>query len=131
MTRPPRDVPEAELAVLERLWDHGPLSRRQVADLLYPDGGPASYATVQKLLERLEAKGFVGRAGDSSGWTFRATVSRDDLIRRRLEEVVDRLCGGSLTPLLLNLVHSRPLTAEQLDELRQFVRAKGRAEKKP
>lgn len=121
MTRTPRDVPEAELAVLELLWNKGPATRRQIADALYPGGGASRYGTVQKLLERLEHKLYVRREGDSGRLQFSAIVSRDELISRRIEEVVDRLCGGSLTPLLMNLVKSRPLTEDQLAELRQFV----------
>lgn len=127
MTRTPRDVPEAELAVLEVLWRGGPTTRRQVADVLYP-GGASQYATVQKLLERLEQKGYVARSWEGGQWRFSAVVSRDDLISRRIEEVVERLCGGSLTPLLMNLVKSPGLTPEQLDELRRFVREQTRKE---
>lgn len=129
MTRTPTDVPEAELAVLELLWRDGPASRRQIADVLYPGGGASQYATVQKLLERLERKRYVRREGDATGWRFLAVITRDELISRRLEDVVERLCGGSLTPLLLNLVKTRPLTAQQLDELRQFVRAQAKEAK--
>lgn len=128
MTRTPRDVPEAELAVLELLWRGGPATRRQVADVLYPGGAASQYATVQKLLERLEQKGYVGRASADGQWRFSAVVSRDELISHRIEEVVDRLCGGSLTPLLMNLVKSPGLTAEQLNELRRFVREQSRKE---
>ena len=129
MTRTTRDLPEAELAVLELLWRDGPSSRRQIADVLYPGGAASQYATVQKLLERLERKGCVRREGDVAGWRFSAVVSRDEIISRRLEDMVDRLCGGSLTPVLLNLVKTRPLTAEQLDELRRFVRAQAKEAK--
>jgi predicted transcriptional regulator len=129
MTRTPKDVPEAELAVLELLWRDGPATRRQIADVLYPGGAASQYATVQKLLERLERKRYVRRDGDAGGWRFSAVVSRDDLISRRLEDVVERLCGGSLTPLLLNLVKTRPLTPEQLDELQKFVRAQAKEAK--
>ena len=59
MARAPRDVTDAELAVLLELWGRGPSSRRQLAEALYPRGGTAAYTTVQKLLERLEAKGYV------------------------------------------------------------------------
>ena len=38
--------------------------RRDLADALYPDGTPAHYTTVQKLLERLEAKGYVASRRD-------------------------------------------------------------------
>ena len=61
MSRSPQDVTDAELAVLEVLWDEGPCSRRRIADVLYPGGQPAHYTTVQKLLERLESKGLVAR----------------------------------------------------------------------
>src|SRR5215831_2533830 len=100
MPRPPQDVTDAELAVLEVLWERGPSSRRQIADVLYPGGQPAHYTTVQKLLERLQAKGHVVCQAESPARTFAATVSRDELISRRLRDVADKLCDGSVTPLL-------------------------------
>jgi len=122
MTRTPQDVPETELAVLQVLWERGPSTRRQIADVLYPKGGPSAYATVQKLLERLEKKGHVRRDGSAEQWFFSATLDRDELISRRLREVADTLCGGSLAPLLMNLVRARPLSDADLEELRAFLR---------
>lgn len=121
MGRTPHDVTDAELAVLQALWDGGPATRRRLADLLYPDGGPVTYTTVQKLLERLEAKGFVTQARGPEGLTFAAAVARDDLISRRLLDVADKLCGGSLTPLLMNLVRARRLTPAELQELHDLI----------
>jgi predicted transcriptional regulator len=122
MGRTPQDVTEAELAVLQALWERGPATRRQLADALYPGGGPAQYTTVQKLLERLEAKGFVARQPGESGITFRAALDREQLISRRLLDVADKLCGGSLTPLFTNLVQARPLTPEEVRELQDLVK---------
>ena len=48
------DVPDAELAVLKALWDQGEATIREIADRLYPGGETSHYATVQKLLDRLE-----------------------------------------------------------------------------
>jgi predicted transcriptional regulator len=124
MSRPPTDVTDAELAVLQMLWERGPATRRQLADALYPGNSPASLTTVQKLLERLEAKGHVTRAWQEGSLTFAAATDRDELISRRLREVAQKLCGGSLTPLLLNLVREGDLSPEELEELRQLVRAK-------
>jgi BlaI family penicillinase repressor len=122
MGRPPREAPsEAELAVLQVLWERGEATRRDIADVLYPGGGPAHYTTVQKLLERLEKKGCVRRTDSAAVRTFAAVVSRDELIRQRLLDVA-KLCDGSLTPLLMNLVRTRPLTPQELDELRELVR---------
>jgi predicted transcriptional regulator len=122
MGRTPREAPsEAERAVLQVLWERGEATRRDVTDVLYPGGGPAHYTTVQKLLERLERKGYVRMTDGSAVRTFRAVVSRDELIQQSLLDVA-KLCGGSLTPLLMNLVRTRPLTPDELDELRELVR---------
>jgi predicted transcriptional regulator len=121
MTRPPHDVPEAELAVLEVLWALGPATRRQITDRLYPGGGASAYTTVQKLLERLEHRELVSREG-SERLLFTARISKEELISRQLADLADRLCGGSLAPLLLNLVKTRPLSAGEVEQLRALVR---------
>jgi predicted transcriptional regulator len=117
MARTPQDVTEAEMAVLQVLWDGGPATRRQITDVLYPGGAPAHFTTVQKLLERLEAKGFVRKHKAEAGLTFTAKLGRDELIGRRLRHMAEQLCGGSLTPLMMNLVKSRPLTEREVAEL--------------
>jgi BlaI family penicillinase repressor len=123
MGRTPQDVTDTELAILQVLWDQGPCTRRQITDVLYPQGGPAQYATVQKLLERLEAKGFVNATNRGQPiLRFAVTVDRDELISRKLLDVAEKLCGGSVTPLLMNLVRAQSLTRHQLDELRSFLK---------
>src|SRR3954470_24627971 len=101
-------VTETELAVLRGLWAHGTQTRRQLANALYPGGGPAHYTTVQKLLERLETKGYVVSRRAGPRRQFRAIVGRDGLLRQRLRQVADQLCGGALSPLVMTLVESAP-----------------------
>ena len=121
MARTPQDVTRAELSILQVLWDDGAATIRQLTDALYPGGGTAQYATVQKLLERLEAKNFVSRDRAGSAHTFTATVGRDALIGRHLQEVAEKLCGGSLTPLLTHLVRTRRLSERERQELRTLI----------
>jgi BlaI family penicillinase repressor len=117
-----KDVSGKELEVLQALWEKGTLTRRQITDVLYPGGGPAHYTTVQKLLERLEEKGCVRSRLQGNVRLFTATVRREQLIRHRLRDVADKLCGGSLTPLLMNLVREGGLSEAELKELRQLIR---------
>ncbi len=121
MARTPRDVTDAELAILQALWQRGALTIRQLTDLLYPRGGTAQYATVQKLLERLEDKGYVRRDRQPGPHLFEAALGREDLIGRRLQEMAAKLCGGSLTPLLTHLVRARKLSPRERQELRQLI----------
>jgi predicted transcriptional regulator len=121
MPRTPQDVTDAELGVLQALWDGGPAPIRRLTDALYPQGGVAQYATVQKLLERLEAKGYVRRDRSASVHVFAAAVGRDELIGRRLRTLADKLCGGSLTPLLSHLLQSGPLSDAERRSLRDLI----------
>lgn len=118
---PTADVTDAELAVLEVLWQHGARTTRELTDRLYPGGKPAHYGTVQKLLQRLEAKRCVVRERGASPLRFRASVERQALIDLRLRSVVDRLCAGSLAPLLSHLTERRNLSAGEQRELRDFL----------
>ena len=121
MARELLELPDAELAVLQQLWEQGPATIRQLSDALYPQGTDAHYATVQKLLERLEAKGCVTRDRSTHAHIFQATIDRDEIIGRRLQAMAEKLCGGSLTPLLTNLVRSKRLTAKERREIRRLM----------
>jgi BlaI family transcriptional regulator, penicillinase repressor len=118
---PHLDVTDAELAVLQTLWDHGPSTIRRLADILYPGGKAAQYGTVQKLLERLEAKGCVGR--DRAPWphVFSSAIGRNELIGWQLRQTAEKLCGGSMTPLLIHLLHTEQFSAHERQELRSFL----------
>src|SRR3954471_18739502 len=121
MARTPRDVTEAELAVLRTLWDQGPASVRTIAAELAAGGPSVQPATVQKLLERLEDKGWVARDRTGPVQLFAATADRDDLIGRRLRGIAEELCEGALTPLLSHLVQNERLTPADRQALRDLI----------
>ena len=129
--RPVEDVTDTELAILQVLWDQGETTRRRITDMLYPGGDEVHYATVQNLLGRLERKGFVRSARDGNVLVFTAIVGRDELIRRRLQGLADKLCGGAVGPLVMNLIRSRPLSAAEVEQLSTFLREQRRRLKPP
>ena len=120
-----QSVTQAELGVLEALWETGAVGEtaatvRQLADRIYPGGTATEYATVQKLLQRLKDKGWVRRVRGRSPIEFVARMGRDALVARHVEDVVDRLCAGSITPLLTHLAR-RELTAGDRAQLEAFL----------
>jgi BlaI family transcriptional regulator, penicillinase repressor len=121
MARPAMDITESELSVLRILWDRGPATIRQLTDVLYPSGAAAQYATVQKLLDRMEAKGFVARDRSLYVHVFAAALDRDELIGRRLRSLAETLCDGSMTPLLTHLARAKDLTDEDRSALRAII----------
>jgi predicted transcriptional regulator len=121
MVQSQSDVTEAELAVLEILWERDTATVRQIAEAIYPQCTNSEHATVQKLLDRLKSKGCVDRNRTVWPHQFFATVKREQLIGRRLESMAERLCGGSLQPLLTHLVSNTKLSAEDRRSLRALL----------
>jgi predicted transcriptional regulator len=115
------EVTEKELAVLQQLWERGPSAIRPLTEAVYGDTSSASYATVQKLLERLEAKGCVKRDRSAMTHVFHAQLSREEYIGGRLKAMAEKLCGGSLTPVLTHLLQTETLSAEERKALRRLL----------
>jgi BlaI family transcriptional regulator, penicillinase repressor len=121
MTRKARDVTEAELGVLQVLWNHGSRTIREITAILDAPNQDVYYATVKKLLERLEMKGFVRREPKGIAYLYAATVGRDELVGERLRVLSDSLCDGSVTPLLTQLAQHERLNKKQQAALMALI----------
>ena len=88
----------AELAVMELLWQTDRTTARQIRERLYPDADKAQHGTVQRLLQRLEDKGYVARDRSLFVHLFSAAVSRQTYAGTQLESLafqVDLRVGGA------------------------------------
>lgn len=129
MARDKQDITEAEMAIMQVLWRRAAegeaspgVSTRQIADELYGGrAGVAQYGTLQKQLERLEAKGFVWRDRSLFVHLFSAAIDRNELVGRRVREMADQLCEGSIAPVLSHLFKAKPLSAEERQALRDLI----------
>ena len=121
MPRPAQDVTDAELAILETLWDRGSATVRELTEKLYSEYSSSQHATVQKLLERLEGKDCVRRNRGTWPHVFEAAIDRGSLIDRKLQQTADKLCDGSIQPLLTHLVKGGKLSAEERESLRTLL----------
>ena len=121
MVKPPKDVTAAELAILEQLWQRESATVKELSQSLYGASTASDIATVQKLLARLETKGFVTRDRDRWPHQFRATIERDELISQRLQATAEELCDGTLSTLLTHLVRSKQFSSRQRQRLRKLL----------
>ena len=129
MKRSRKDLSETELEILKVVWEKPDVTIREVADVLYPGGDVAHYATVQSLFDRLEEKGYVRRGRAGRAHTFTAAVSREELVGIKMRDLAQKLCDGSLTPLLTHLVRGARLSEREEGELRDLVRELSRKKK--
>lgn len=112
---------DAELAVMNLLWNAEQLSSRQIKDVLYPSATATNHGTVQTLLQRLEKKGFIDRDRAASVHLFRAKISREEFGAEELESLADRLADGSLVPFLTHLVEAKRIPDEELRQIRELI----------
>jgi len=111
----------AELAVMELLWQNERLTARDVRERLYPDATKAQHGTVQRLLQRLEDKGFVTVDRSLFVHLFSATISRQSYAGQQLESLADKLTAGSFTPLITHLLEHKKISRDEIDRIRALL----------
>lgn len=111
----------AELAVMELIWAEPGRTARQIRDALYGDASKAQHGTVQRLLQRLEEKGFVERDRELPVHRFAARISRRSYAGSQLESLADKLTGGSLAPLITHLVEQKRISKSEIQKLRDIL----------
>jgi BlaI family transcriptional regulator, penicillinase repressor len=111
----------AELAVMELLWEQPVMTARLLREQLYPHSNKAQHGTVQRLLQRLEDKGYIRRDRSLSVHRFSAIISRRTYAGTQLESLADKLSGGSLAPLITHLMEEKKITRAEIKRLRQIL----------
>ena len=112
---------DAELGILNVLWQRGPSTVRDVHEALYRDEG-AGYTTALKLMQIMHGKGLVLRDDSERAHVFRAAVSRERTQKRFVAEMVQRVFNGSPSQLVLQALGGRAkATREELDEIRALL----------
>ncbi len=114
-------VTETELSILQAIWEKGEPTSREIAESLYDEVNDPKLSSVQKLLERLEAKGCIDRDRTERAHRFRPLVTKDQFVEHRLQALADRLCDGSMAPLMSTLLLSKGISKRDQKELRQLI----------
>jgi len=109
-----------EALIMDCVWDVGEATVRQVRDGLEPVK-PMAYNTVLTVMRILREKGFLKSERDGRMDVYRALVTRDQMARRSLGEVLDRFFAGSAAALVSQLLDSDELSVEEIEVIRREV----------
>ena len=117
-----RDKPDKRLTPLETLimnvlWDESPAAVKQVQERLTAVK-PMAYNTVLTIMRILRDKGFVVSEREGRSDLYRPVVTREDMGRRSLGEVIDSFFSGSAEALVSQLLDGQSLTDEELTAIR-------------
>ncbi len=115
-------ISKFELQLLEKLWELGPCSVREVQEGL-PEKDRPAYTTVQTMIYRLEEKGAVRRTKKiGNAHLFEAVFTRKAVHKRLIGDLLS-LFGGSAAPVMSHLVETGKLTLADVKELEKRLAA--------
>lgn len=110
-----------ELQIMERLWNAGASSIREIHES-FPARNRPAFTTVQTTVYRLEAKKALHRVKRiSNANIFEALISREEAQSRLVDELLN-LFGGRTKPVMARLIDSGKLTLEDIKEAEQTLR---------
>lgn len=124
---PPKKSPtltEAELRLMEVLWQNGPASVHQLLEALPPKPALA-YNSVLTTIRVLEKKGYVQHIKDGRAHVYMPLVGREDATRFEIRNLVSRFFKNSHELLMLNLLEDKTIDAEELKRLRELMESGG------
>lgn len=111
---------DAELRLMDVLWDAGKATVSDVADAL-PKNPPLAYSTVLTTLRILENKGFVRHTKDGRAFVYHPVVGREQARESAVTHLVRRFFEDSPELLMLNLLDSKKIDAAELRRLRKKI----------
>jgi BlaI family transcriptional regulator, penicillinase repressor len=114
-------ISEAESIVMEVLWQSHPISAEEVCATLSKTQDWQE-ATVKTLLNRLLNKAAVAAEKEGRRYLYRPLLCRDDYLMEQSSNLIDRLFGGRIAPLVSHFSAQRKLKASDITELKKLIR---------
>lgn len=111
---------EAELAILQVLWENGPSTVRHVQNVLEATRG-TGYTTTLKLMQIMLDKGLLRRDESARSHVYEAALTRDKTQRQIVRQLLEQLFGGSAQQLVLQALSGRKSTAAELAQIRELL----------
>ncbi|GAA4407833.1 BlaI/MecI/CopY family transcriptional regulator [Nibrella viscosa] len=111
---------DAELEILQVLWQKGPCTVRQVHDELMQNR-EIGYTTALKLMQIMHEKGLLSRAEDNRSHTYSANITEEDTQRTLVDRLVETAFRGSASKLVMQALGQGKASREELDEIRQLL----------
>ena len=116
---------DAELEILQVLWQDEPCTVRYVNDLLNEKRAKGAkeigYTTTLKFMQLMLEKGLVRREVNDRVHTYYSGVGEHDTQERLLEGFVNAAFRGSASSLVMRALGSSETTKEELDEIKALI----------
>lgn len=111
---------DAEIEVLNLLWQKGPTTVRGVHEALTKLRS-IRYTTTLKTLQVMADKGLVTRDESQRAHVYEAAVGKEETQQDLVGDLIDRVFGGSAAGLVSRALSARQASDEELAEIRRLL----------
>lgn len=118
--KPTPTLTEAELKVMEVVWNLGTASVNDVLDRYTDDEKPA-YNTILTIMRILEEKGYLEHRKNGRAFIYRPLVDRNHARRKAVRHLVRSFFENSPELLMLNLINDEKLGPDELRRLKKMI----------
>ncbi len=112
---------DLQLRILQLLWQQGEMAASRVHASLQPDRKLAP-TTVATMLSKMEARGLVAHREQGRAFLYRAAVNAEVVTRGLGDHFVQRLFNGSVAGAVMNLLRTRDVSRDELDQLEKMIK---------
>ncbi len=111
---------EAELQILQVLWQHGPSTVRFVNERLNEEKS-TGYTTTLKTMQIMFEKKLVSRNEESRKHVYQAGVKEEVVQKQLLDRFLDKTFRGSAMKMVMQALGNRKTSKKELDEIRKLL----------
>jgi len=111
---------EQELELVRYATENAPVTVRQCVEGFGEPKGLAR-TTVLTMMERLRKKGFLRRKQGAQGFEYEPAFEQVDVDQGIVSQFVERMLGGSVSPLVAYLADAKSLRKEEVEQLKELV----------
>ena len=112
---------DAELEILNVLWQRGASTVRDVHEAISGTGAGVGYTTVLKLMQIMAEKELVRRDESQRAHVYEARLAREQTQRQLIGDLLERAFDGSATKLVMQALSGRKASAEELSTIRDML----------
>ena len=116
------EITDAELEIMNTLWENEPLTLNEIVGELSQKEAK-NKSTVKTLLYRLVEKGSVKSKtpNNKKENLFETAIEKEQYLKRANENFLTKLYHGSTNKLLLNFVEEKKITKKDLQDLLDLI----------
>jgi predicted transcriptional regulator len=111
-----------ELEIMQVIWRQGASNVTAVQEGLEQR---LAYTTVQTMLNILHRKGKLKRRLKGRAFEYSATVTEERAATHAVRDLIDRMFAGSSEELVMSLIKSRQIDADQIERLTRRLEEEG------